>query len=259
VTIGQILILTVAGFAAGVMNSIAGGGTILTFPALIFAGIPPILANATSTVALLPGTAAGVAGYRKVLPAIRRWVRVYLPVSTLGGLLGGILLTWTPPQLFDVLVPFLLLFATLLFTTRNFFVRLFRIETVASQEEVTRSWLVGATAFQFLVAVYGGYFGAGIGILMLATLGFLGFHDIHEMNALKSVLGFAINGIAAAYFVVTGLVDWGAAVVVAVGAIVGGYSGAYFAQKIDQQTVRRMITVVGIGITIALFVKQARG
>jgi uncharacterized protein len=180
-------------------------------------------------------------------------------VSTLGGLAGGILLTWTPPAFFDRLTPFLLLFATVLFTMRNVFVRLFRIETLASQEEVTRAWLAGAVVFQFLVAVYGGYFGAGIGILMLATLGFLGFQDIHEMNALKSVLGFAINAVAAAYFVATGMVEWLAAAIVAIGAIIGGYSGAHFAQKIDQQTVRRLISVVGIGITLALFYNQARG
>ena len=255
----QTIFLAGSGFCAGVMNAIAGGGTILTFPALIFAGIPPILANATSTVALLPGTLAGVAGYRRNVPAIRRWIRIYGPVSLLGGLIGGILLTQTPAPLFDRLVPFLVLFATVLFTMRNVFLRIFRLEAAVSQEAVSARWLAGAIVFQLLVSIYGGYFGAGIGILMLATLGLLGFQNIHEMNALKGILGFAINAVAAAYFIAVGLVEWPSAEVVALGGIVGGYAGASFAQKISQQTVRRLITAVGIGITAALFYKQLRG
>lgn len=253
--LSAILLLFGAGFAAGVMNAIAGGGTILTFPALIVAGVPPILANATSTVALLPATLAGVAGYRRNLPAVARWIRVFLPVSLLGGLAGGILLTRTPAPLFERLVPFLILFATVLFTSRDLFVRIFRIEERHAHDRASARWLAGAVFFQLLVSIYGGYFGAGIGILMLASLGVLGFHHIHEMNALKGVLGFLINAIAAAYFMAIGLVQWPAAAAVAVGGILGGYSGAHFAQRISQRSVRRLITALGFMLTAVMFYK----
>lgn len=252
------MLLFFSGLAAGLMNAIAGGGTIITFPALIFAGISSIGANATSTLALLPGSLAGVVGYRRNLPAVWRWIRLFVPVSFVGGLIGGILLTRTPAQRFDHLIPYLILFATLLFTTRTLFVRLFRFEANAVPKAQSVSWIAGAMIFQFVVSIYGGYFGAGIGILMLATLGILGFEDIHEMNVVKGVLGFLINAVAAAYFVWSGLVDWRAAAVVATGAIIGGFSGAHFAQKIPQRAVRHLVTAVGIFITAVMFYEQLR-
>ncbi len=258
-TPAQVIVLAAAGFVAGAMNAVAGGGTIVTFPALIFSGMSSIAANATSTVALLPGTIGGVAGYRRNLPAARRWIRLFLVVSVAGGLAGGMLLVRTPERLFDALVPFLILFATVLFTTRNFFVRLFHAEAQNAAAEPSRAWTAGAIAFQFIVALYGGYFGAGIGILMLATLGLLGLDDIHEMNTVKGVLGFAINGVAAAYFVWSGLTHWGAAAVIAVSSLVGGYLGAAFAQRISQQTVRHLITGVGLLLAATMFWKQLRG
>jgi uncharacterized membrane protein YfcA len=251
----RIGLLLAAGFAAGLMNAIAGGGTIVTFPALIFAGLPSIGANATSTVALLPGTLAGVAGYRRALPAVWRWIRLFVVVSLAGGLVGGILLTQTPERVFDRLVPFLILFATLLFSAQRAFTRMLRLE---AQHESSRPWLMAAIAFQFLVAVYGGYFGAGIGILMLASLGVLGFSDIHEMNAVKNVLAFLINAVAAGYFMLKGLTDWPAAGIVAIGAIAGGYSGAHFAQRVSQKTGRSFVTAIGLIVTAVMFYEQLR-
>jgi uncharacterized protein len=252
----QIGLLFAAGFVAGLMNAVAGGGTIVTFPALIFAGISSIAANATSTVALLPGTLAGVVGYRRMLPAVWKWIRLFAVVSSVGGLIGAVLLTKTPEPVFDRLVPFLILFATILFTARGFFTRLFRLE---AKRSISSRWLVIAIIFQTLVSIYGGYFGAGIGILMLASLGMLGFQDIHEMNAVKNALAFLINAIAAGYFIWNGLFAWPAAGIVAVGAVAGGYSGAHFSQKVPQRAVRFSITAIGLTITAVMFYKQLRG
>lgn len=254
----RIFLLFLSGLVAGVMNAIAGGGTILTFPMLILTGIPSIPANATSTLALLPGSLAGVAGYRRNLPAVWHWIRVFVPVSVAGGLLGSILLTRTPGPIFDRLVPYLILFATVLFTARALFVRLFRIEARQTEKKESAQWMAGAIVFQFIVSIYGGYFGAGVGILMLATLGVLGFEDIHEMNVVKGVLAFLINAVAAAYFVWSGLVHWPEAAIVGIGSIIGGYSGAHFAQKVPQRVVRHLVTGIGLLITAVMFYKQFR-
>jgi uncharacterized membrane protein YfcA len=205
-------------------------------------------------VALLPGTFAGALGYRRHLGAAWKWIKLFAAVSLIGGLIGGILLTKTPEPLFDRLVPFLILFATVLFTAGPFFARIFRLKI-----RLSPGWLATAIVFQTLVAIYGGYFGAGIGILMLASLGLLGFEDIHEMNAVKNALAFLINAIAAAYFVGKGLIDWPVAGIVAVGAIGGGFSGAHFSQKLPQKMVRLCITTIGLIITAVMFYKQLRG
>jgi uncharacterized membrane protein YfcA len=249
-------LLFCAGAIAGAINSIAGGGTILTFPALIFGGLHPIVANATSTIALLPGTLGGAAGYRRNMPAMWFWIQRFAVVSLLGGLIGGILLTRTPPETFEWLVPFLILFATLLFSGHSFFARLFRLEVEHQRQALSRRWIYGALCFQFAVAVYGGYFGAGIGILMLASLGILGIGDVHEMNTVKNFLAFLINIVAAIYFSISGLVHWPAAAAMALGAAAGGYSGAHFAQKIPRSAVRHLITAIGFTLALVMFVKQ---
>src|SRR5512132_1934226 len=163
----RIALLIGAGALAGVMNAIAGGGTIVTFPSLILAGLSSIVANATSTVALLPGALSSLAGYRKKIPSVARWLRLLGPVSLVGGLLGGVLLVQTPSSMFDRFVPFLILFATILFMAHSFFSRLFASRHVQKGMEPSSRWIVGAMVFQLGVAIYGGYFGAGIGILML--------------------------------------------------------------------------------------------
>jgi len=247
--------LMIAGWIAGMMNAIAGGGTLVTFPTLIFIGLPSISANATSTVALLPAALSSAFGYRKSIQIVSRWLKLFAPVSLLGGLLGGILLVRTPSKVFDGLVPFLILFATILFMLQASVARMVGARP-ASVHTQQRHWLVGAALFQLAVALYGGYFGAGIGILMLASLGLLGFEDVHQMNALKVMLGFLINVVAAAYFIANGLVHWQSAAIMTLGTIGGGYSGAAFAQRIPQARVRRVITLIGLAISVVMFIKQ---
>jgi len=257
----QALVLLGAGFVAGVMNAIAGGGTIVTFPALIFTGINAIHANATSTVSLIFGVLGSIAGYRKTIPRVKDWLKLFVPVSLVGGFLGGILLGATPLKVFEAMVPFLILFATVLFMAQRVFRRRAHFvgdaeESAQPQKKTSAGWLIGAAIFQFFVSVYGGYFGAGIGILMLASLGMLGFHDIHEANTVKAVLGWVVNIIAALYFIWKGLVDWPQMFAVAVGSLAGYYAGALFAQSISQNAVRRLITGIGLTLSAALFYKQ---
>jgi hypothetical protein len=250
----QGLLLFGAAMMAGMMNAVAGGGTLVTFPALIWSGRPEIIANATSTVALVPGTWASAYGYRaELLKAPRKFLYLLIP-SVAGGLIGAILLRRTPAATFAALVPYLILFATVLFMLQEPVQRRLRSGTSA-HEEATASWLIGAGFYQFLVAIYGGYFGAGIGILMLAVLGLMGLSDIHQMNGLKNILGSMTNMVAAVYFVYAGMVDWQSAAIMAAGAIVGGYGAAGIARKIGQKAVRRIVIVIGIAMTISLFFK----
>ena len=253
--IPRIIVLISAGCLAGIMNSIAGGGTLVTFPTLIFAGLPSIPANATSTIALLPAALSSAAAYRGRLRAVAKWLRIFAPVSLCGGLLGGILLVRTPTKTFDDLVPFLILFATILFMLQATVTRALGTQA-HSGEKRSRRWIIGGAVFQFAVAVYGGYFGAGIGILMLASLGMMGFEDVHEMNGLKVMLGFLINIVAALYFIANGLVHWPSAAIMALGTILGGYGGAHFAQRLPQWHVRAAITAIGLAISLVMFYRQ---
>jgi uncharacterized membrane protein YfcA len=256
-TTSEGLILAATAAIAGMINAVAGGGTLLTFPTLLFVGTPSIVANATSTFALVVGTFGSVYGFRKQIAAVKPWLERFIPVSLAGGLLGGILLTHTREEVFAKMVPFLLLFATLLFLAQNFFRRLAGFQKSPKATDLPRQRAVWtAILFQFLVALYGGYFGAGIGILMLASLGFLGLTDIHEMNALKNVLSSVINLVAAGYFIYAGLIDWPKAALMMGGAIAGYFIGAHCSQRIPQQRVRQIITFVGFGISAALFYKE---
>jgi len=255
----EIIALTAAGAAAGMVNAVAGGGTLITFPALLVFGTPSITANATSTLALVVGTAGSVYGYRRPIALVRPWLKQFVPPSLVGGLLGAILLTCTEEKTFAHLVPFLLLFATLLFLTQGMFRRFtgwMGFSEVAAPTSRRVIWL--AVVFQFFVALYGGYFGAGIGILMLASLGCLGLTDIHQMNGLKTILGSLINLVAAVYFTGAGLIDWPRAGVMTAGALLGYFAGAHYAQRIPQKHVRHLITAIGFTITAVLFYKQLR-
>ncbi len=249
----QGLALVASAVGAGAMNAMAGGGTLLTFPTLVLLGVPAITANATSTVALLPGSAASLYGYRREVRRHRSWWKALLLPSLAGGGLGAALLLRTPPRTFETLAPFLVLFATALFSLQE---AARRWTESRGDVDPTGGRLAVAWLFQFAVSVYGGYFGAGIGILMLALLGFLGVSDIHAANGLKNVLTMGINGVAAAWFVLRGAVDWPAALVLAVGAIAGGYAGARFARSIGQERARAAVVVVGLGVAGLLFLQR---
>jgi hypothetical protein len=242
-----------AAFVAGAINSVAGGGTLVTFPTLIWLGLNSVAANATSTVAIWPGTVGSVFGWRRELRAAEpRFLALIVP-SFVGGIAGAVLLKLTPSSVFDRLVPFLILFATLLFMAQETVQRM--LKTGSGEARRSTGWLVGAMLFQLGVGLYGGYFGAGIGILMLAALSVLGLKDIHEMNALKVVLGGAINGVAAAYFIWKGMVYWPYVLVMVAGAIAGGYGGVGVARKLGGRTVRRIVIGIGFAMAVSLFFK----
>jgi uncharacterized membrane protein YfcA len=246
-------VVVMAAFAAGLINSIAGGGTLVSFPALLWTGRDPVLANATSTVALWPASLAGVYGFRRELKGGARLFLLFGAPSLLGGVLGAVLLLRTPSETFARLVPFLILFATLLLAAQEPISRKLRGDK--DTHEPTRAWWAGAMVFQFLVGVYGGYFGAGIGILMLAALGLLGFTDIHRMNALKNLLAICINGVAAVYFIASGAVIWSDVLLMTFAAIAGGYTGARLAYRLGRRFVRLAVIVMGLVMSVSLFFK----
>ncbi len=242
-----------AAFLAGAINSVAGGGTLVTFPTLIFLGLPSVTANATSTVSIWPGSLGGMWGYRREMRGTDpRFLALVIP-SLIGGVTGALLLRFTPPALFDRLVPFLILFATVLFMVQKPVTS--RVQQSGAAYHSTK-WFAGALAFQLAVALYGGYFGAGIGILMLAALGILGLNDIHQMNGLKNFFALCINGVAALYFIWARMVYWPDVFVMAVGAIAGGIGGAGVARRIGRTAVRRIVIAIGFGMAISLFLKK---
>ena len=243
-----------AAFLAGAINSVAGGGTLVSFPALIWLGLGSVTANATSTVAIWPGTVGSAWGYRRELRAAEPRFLALIAPSLVGGLLGAWLLKNTPASTFDRLVPYLILFATLLFMAQEPLQRAFG--TAGGARHKSNAWFVGAMLFQLTVGIYGGYFGAGIGILMLAALSIMGLSDIHEMNSLKVVFGGSVNGIAAAYFIWARMVYWPYVVLMAVAAIAGGYGGAGVARKLGRTAVRRIVIAIGFGMAVSLFIKK---
>jgi uncharacterized protein len=254
----SMLVLFLVAVLAGAVNAVAGGGTLLTFPALIWAGQLEIVANATNTVALWPGALSSFWGYRSELRSSWGEMAVLAVPSFLGGVLGAVLLLRTSNATFAAIVPYLILLATLLFLMQRPLTewqRRRRPSGEQAERPSTIRWLA-VLAFQFLVGVYGGYFGAGIGILMLAAFGYLGFTNIHHMNALKNLNGMCINGIAAVLFMVKGLVDWRLALLMAAGAIIGGYAGAGTARRVGQRAVRRAVIAIGFGLSAWLLVRQ---
>lgn len=255
-TILQGALILGAGLVAGAMNAVAGGGTIVTFPTLIWTGLTAINANATNTVALVPGALAGAWGYRREMREGNPHYYWLLLPSLMGGLIGGILLRFTPPATFAALVPWLILFAVVLFACQEPIQRWLRKGSpVITNAKDAPHWLFLASGTQFLTGIYGGYFGAGMGIMMLATLSVLGFANIHQMNGFKNLLGMTINLTAALYFIFVGLVHWPEAAVMAVGAIVGGYAGAGLARKLGAKFVRWAVIVIGVGMAISLLLK----
>lgn len=245
------LLLFVAAAVAGAINSVAGGGTLVSFPTLVWIGVPSVVANATNTVAIWPGSLGGAWGYRRELRGFDKRVYTLLVPSVIGGIGGAVLLRMTPTDLFDRLVPVLIFFATLVFMLQERLQRWFNWSATHGDHEGS-PWVAGALFYQLVVALYGGYFGAGIGILMLAALAIMGHTDIHQMNGLKNMLALVINGVAAVYFIVSGLVSWPHTAVMAVGAIVGGAGGAGLARRLGRPVVRRLVIVIGFGMAISL-------
>jgi uncharacterized membrane protein YfcA len=252
-TLETVIFLFFSGALGGALNSVAGGGSFIAFPALLFTGVPPIPANATNTIALWTAAAASGGAYRKQLVVPRRVMMPLLAASLVGGLVGAFLLLKTPAHTFMRVLPWLTLGATLLFA---FGKKLAGGRKSVIEHESTRSALVGATLFQLGVAVYGGYFGGGMGIVMLAMLAVLGMTDVHAMNALKSVLGFVINGVAVVTFIIAGAVYWKHGIIMIVGGIVGGYVGAHYAMKMKQVWIRWFVVAVGAGMTVYFFWKS---
>ena len=248
--IQTIIFLFIAGALGGALNSVAGGGSFIAFPALLWTGVPPIPANATNTIALWSGATASGGAYRKRLDVSRRVLVPLLTASLIGGVVGAFLLLRTPAQTFMRVLPWLTLGATLLFAFGR---RIAGNRRSAIEHETTRTALAGATLFQLCVGIYGGYFGGGMGIVMLAMLATLGMSDIHAMNALKSVMGSVINGVAVVTFVLARAVYWRHGVVMIIGAIAGGYLGAHYAMKLPQAWVRGFVVLVGTGMTLYFF------
>jgi uncharacterized membrane protein YfcA len=236
------------------MNAVAGGGTLLSFPTLIWLGLPSVTANATSTVAIWPAGVGAMWGYRRELRTTEPRMLALVAPSLIGGIAGALLLRLTPPSIFDRLVPYLILFATLLFMAQAPIQR--KLKTACGAQHGSKQWLMGAMLFQLLVAIYGGYFGAGIGILMLAALSIMGLSDIHEMNGLKNFFALCMNGVAALYFIWAGMVYWPDVILISAGALAGGYGGAGAARKLGRATVRRIVIVIGFGMALSLFIKR---
>jgi hypothetical protein len=246
------IFLFVAGALGGALNAVAGGGSFVAFPALLFTGVPPIPANATNTIALWTAAAASGGAYRSKLDVPRRVMIPLFSASLVGGLFGAILLLKTPAHTFLRVLPWLTLGATLLFA---FGKKLAGGRVSVIEHESSTAALAGATLFQLAVAVYGGYFGGGMGIVMLAMLAVLGMTDVHSMNALKSVMAFVINGVAVVTFIVARAVYWRPGAVMIVGGVLGGYIGARYAMKLPQASVRIFVVLVGMGMTVYFFVK----
>lgn len=233
-----------AAFAAGVVNAVAGGGTLLTFPSLL-AVMSPVLANGTSTFALCPASLASAWGYRTELARARKHLVRLLPPSFLGGIAGSLLVTRLPEKVFAGAVPWLLLIASTLLLLQK---PVARWAGAKVHGEPPPRTIAAIVVFQFLVGVYGGYFGAGIGILMLSSLAFVGIADIHEMNAVKTVLAAAMNSVTIVIFALSGAIVWKVGFVMALASIAGGYSGARIARKTPAPIVRGIVVAIGFGV-----------
>jgi uncharacterized protein len=250
----DVIVLFFAAILAGALNSVAGGGSFLSFPALVWTGVPYKIANTTNAIALWPGSIASVGAYRKELIEQEKQLIPIVVVSIVGGVFGALLLLATPESTFGYLLPWLLLLATLLFIYgRKLSVRLrSRVEGM----NLHGSTLLLLVLFaQFVVSLYGGFFGGGIGIMMLAVLSLWGMDNIHNMNAIKTLLATCINGAAVIAFMFAKTILWPQAILMIVGAIIGGYFGAYYARKIDPQKVRIFVMCVAIMMTIYFFIR----
>lgn len=243
------LILILAALAAGILNSIAGGGSFLTFPALVYAGLPPVAANATSAVAVFPGYLGAAAGFRKELLSFENHLlRRYLIIAALGGLSGSLLLLITSNTVFSLIVPWLLLFATLIFALGR------QLTEWLDQRELNLEH--HATPILFGVAVYGGYFNGGLGIILLAAFITFGMQDLHLMNGLKNGLSLLLSSVSVVIFAVAGLVQWPQAMVMMLATTLGGYLGAFIAKALPPKLLKIIIVAIGTLMTVVFFLRQ---
>lgn len=253
-TLFDIALLSIAGFVAGSVNAVAGGGTFFSFPALLAVGVPPVIANASNAVALWPASLSSAWAYRKELRSQGRQVLVLCFISLIGGVAGGLLLLAVKENTFTTLIPWLLLFATLLFAfSKHFSAWLAGINRTSRLAANGKSVIVGIG--YLIVAVYGGFFGAGMGILILAALSINGYEDVHEINAIKNLLSAVIYSVAVLTFVIADAVAWGHAWIVLVAATVGGYAGVLAARRIAAVWLRGGIIAVGLGLSAVYFFK----
>jgi uncharacterized membrane protein YfcA len=259
VPLGHALFLFGAAFLAGIVNSVAGGGGFLTFPSLLFSGVPPIAANATSTAAVWPGTVASSFAYKKAFfttPEAKRLLPPLLITGIIGGIAGAYILLHTPQSTFLRLVPWMMLGATLLFLFSSKITAWVRSHLGA--HENSKAMFYGGLALELFLAIYIGYFGAGVGILTLALLSLLGVEDIHTMNGMKAVLVSVVNGVSLVIFIINRAIFWPEASVMIVAAIIGGYGGAYWAQRLQAKHVRMVVISIGFTLTIYFFIRNGR-
>src|SRR5678816_3909370 len=243
------LLLAAAAFGAGVMNAIAGGGSLLTFPALVFTGVPSVVANASSTVALFPGALASAWGYRNDFTSFEGVsYRSILAVSFVGGAVGALLLLSTPEKTFDVIVPWLLLAATVVF--------IFGPRVTRGVHRVLQVRPLPFLIIHFFLGIYTGYFGGALGLITLAVWSLFGLQDMKAVNHNKILLGGLTNTAAVACFVIAGKVWWTQSLVMLVGAVAGGYFGARFGRKLDAGIVRGVVITISIVATIVFFVRK---
>ncbi|WP_040817024.1 sulfite exporter TauE/SafE family protein [Litoreibacter arenae] len=245
-TLFEILLLLSAAFGAGVLNTIAGGGTFLTFPALVFVGIPPVVANATSTVAVLPGYLGGALGFRKeVMEFDRKQLIRLIVIGLLGGAVGSVLLLISSDRAFSALVPFLLLIATFVFL----FGAQIRAWAARRSQSVTPFGAFG----MFAVSTYGGYFNGGLGIILLALFSLWGMTNIYQMNGLKTAMSFILSAISVAIFAGAGIIEWKAGLMMMVASTAGGYAGAPISKALPMPVVRGIVATVGFAMSGVFF------
>src|SRR5260370_3976164 len=251
----QLSLLFCAAVLTGIVNSVAGGGSFFAVPAMIFCGIPPVLANTNGTVVVWPGSAVCIGAYRRELAKIRPALIIWLVgTSLVGGTLGATLLLHTQEKVFIHLLPYFMLVATLLFPFGKLITKSLRIRNMAD-ERLSLHILIGVSVAQFLLAIYAGFFGGGVGIMMLAVLALIGMENILMMNALKVLLSVSYNGIAAIVFIWAHAVMWPTVILMGVGAMIGAYAGAYVARKIDQKWIRYFVSFVAVAMTCYFFVR----
>jgi uncharacterized membrane protein YfcA len=237
--------------AAGAINSVAGGGTLLSFPAAIAAGLSPLAANATNAVAMTPGSLAAAWAYRRDLRDRSRLAALLATPAAVGGLLGALILRHSGQRVFEVVIPWLVLGATLVILFQQIGMHLTR-GSAATPRVASRRRLGLVIVFQLLVGIYGGYFGAAMGIVMLAFLTLLGGMEIHQMNAIKNLLAALVNGVASIYFLARGMIEPRAALLMTVGAVAGGFAGARVARRIQPRVIRWAVIAIGLGLAVLL-------